>query len=54
MELLLIHNPGQAKVGKKEIRIIFWGTEQQVLRLEISVHNSMVMQVSHGRQDGTD
>lgn len=54
VELLLIHNPRQAKVCNQEIRIVFWCAEQQILGLEVTVHNAMVVQIRNSGEDGTN
>lgn len=48
VELLLVHNPGQAKVGDQKVRIVLWRAEQQVLGLQVPVDNSVVMEIGHG------
>lgn len=54
MELLLVHNPGQPEVGDQKVRIVLWCAEQQVLGLQVAVHNSVVMEIGHGREDGAN
>lgn len=50
MELFLVHYPRQSKVRNQQVRIIFGRAEQEVLRLQISVDNSMVVEVCNGRK----
>lgn len=45
MKLFFIHNARQSKVSNQQVGIVFWRTEQQVLGLQISVYNSMVVEV---------
>lgn len=54
VELLLVHDARQAKIGNHEICIVFGGAEQQVLGFEIAMHNAVVVEVCDGRQSGTD
>jgi hypothetical protein len=54
MELLLVHDSGQAKIRNQQIRIVLWCPEQQVLRFQITMHNAMIMQISHRGQDRTN
>lgn len=54
VELLLVHYTGEAKIGDEQVCIVFRRAEQQVLRLEIAVNNTMVVQVSDGRQRGAN
>lgn len=54
MELFLVHNTGQTEVGNQKVRIVLWGAEQQVLRLQITVDNPVVMEIGHGREDGAN
>lgn len=50
MKLFLIHDPRQSKVGYQKIRVVFWGSEQEVLRLQISMDDTMVVKVCDGRE----
>lgn len=45
VELLLIHDTRQAEVGNQQVSVVFWRPEQQILRLEISVYDAMVMKI---------
>lgn len=54
MELLLIHDPRQAKIRYQQVCIVFGCSEQQILWLEVSVDNSMVVQICHGGQSGSN
>ena len=50
MESLFVHNAAEPKVGDEQVGIVFGCSEQQVLRLQIAVDNTMVVQVGDGRQ----
>ena len=54
MELLFIHDSRQSKVGNEEVRIVLRRSEQQVLRLQVSVDNAVVVKVCDCRQRGSD
>ena len=54
VELLLIHNARQSKVGNQQIGIVFWCSEQQILRLQVSMHDAVVVEVCDSRECGTD
>jgi hypothetical protein len=54
MELLFIHNSRQSKIRNEEIRIILRCSEQQVLRLQVAMHNAVVVKVSDSRKGSSD
>lgn len=54
VELLLIHDAREPKVGNQQVGIILGGPEQQVLGLEVAVDDAMVMQVRNGGQRRPD
>jgi hypothetical protein len=54
MELLFIHNSRQSEVGNQQISVVFWGSEQQILRLQVSMHDAVVMKVCDSRKCGAD
>lgn len=45
MKLLFVHNSRQAKICDQQVRIVLGRSEQQILGLEVSVHDTMVMQI---------
>ena len=50
MELLFVHYPGQAKVGDKQVCVVLGRPEKQVLRLQIAVHDAVVVQIRDSGQ----
>jgi hypothetical protein len=54
VELLFIHNSRQPKVGNQQIGIVFWCSEQEVLRLQVSMYDAVVVKVCDSRKRGTD
>lgn len=54
VELFLIHDPTQAKIGNQKICIILRRAEEQVLGLQVTMDNAMVMQVCDSRKSGAD
>lgn len=54
VELLLVHDPGQPEIRNQKVCIVFRGAEQQVLRLQITVNDPVVMKIGHGREDGAN
>lgn len=54
MELLLVHDAGEAEVGNQEVCVVLGGAEKEVFGFEVAVHNAMVMQVSDGGEDSAD
>jgi hypothetical protein len=43
VELLLIHDAGQAKISDQKIGVVFRCSEKQILGLQVSVYDSMVV-----------
>lgn len=54
MELLFIHNPAQAKICDQKICVVLRRSEQQVLWLEISMYDPMIVQVCDGGESGSN
>lgn len=54
MERFFVHDPRQPKVSNQQVGIIFRCPKQEIFRLEIAMHNAMVVQVCYGRQGGAD
>lgn len=54
VELLLIHNTREAKVGNQQVGVILGGPEQQILGLEVAVYDAVVMEVRNGGQRRPD
>lgn len=52
VKLLLVHDARQAKVGNEQVGIVLWRAEEQVLGLEVAVHDAMVVQIGDGRKGG--
>jgi hypothetical protein len=50
VKLLFIHDSAEPKVCDKQICIILWCPEKQILWLEVAMHNAMVMEVCYSRQ----
>ena len=47
MESFLIHDPGETEICNQEVGIVFGSAEQQVLRLQIAVDDSVVVEVGN-------
>ena len=47
MKRLFVHYPREAKIRYKEIRIIFWCSEEEIFGFEVSVDNAMVVEVGN-------
>lgn len=45
MKLFLVHYSRQAKVCYQKIGVVFRGSEQEILRFEITVYNAMIVKV---------
>lgn len=52
VELFLVHDAGQAKVGDEEVGVVFGGAEQQVFGLEVAVDDAVVVEVGDGGEGG--
>jgi hypothetical protein len=48
MELLLVHDATQPEICNKQICIVFWCSEEQVLRLKVTVDDAVIVQVCDG------
>lgn len=51
---LFIHYPRETKIRYEEICIIFWCSEEEIFRFEISVHDAVVVQVGHCGEGSAD
>lgn len=51
---LIINDPTQSKIRNKQIRILRFSPEEQVLRLEIAVDDPCVVDVFDGAEDSAD
>lgn len=54
VELLLVHDTRKSEIGDKQIGIVLWCSEQQVLRLQISVHDTVVVEICDCRESSPD
>ena len=54
MKSLLIHDSAQPKIRNQQVRVIFRRPEQKILRLQVSVNDAVVVQVSHRTQGRPD
>ena len=54
VELFLVHDAGQSEIGNQEVSVILRRAKQQILRLQVTVHDAVIVQVGDGRQDGAD
>lgn len=54
VELLLVHDSRKPKIGDKQISIVLWCSKQQILRLQISVHDTMVVEICDCRESSPD
>jgi len=54
VELLLVHDPRQTEVRDQQVRIVLRGAEQEVLGLEVAVHDAVVVQVGDGGEHRAD
>ena len=54
MELLLIHNTRESKVGDKKIGIVFGSAEEEILGLEIAMYYAVIVEVGDSRESGAD
>ena len=54
VELLLVHYSGETKVGYQEVGVIFWGAEEEVLRLEVAVDDAVVVEICDCGEGCTD
>jgi len=54
MELLLVHDAGEAKISDEQISVVLRSTEQQILGLEIAMHNTVVVQIGDGGEGGSN
>jgi hypothetical protein len=50
VKLLFIHDSAEPKVCDKQISVVFWGSEEQVLWLEVSMHDSMIVEICYSRK----
>jgi hypothetical protein len=54
MQLALIHDSAKPKVCNHNVCFLFFGTEQQVFRLEVSMHYASRMDILDGSHDSPD
>lgn len=52
--LLVVDNTAESKVRNQQLRILRLGAEQQILRLQVSVHDARLMDVLHSGENGPD
>ncbi len=45
MKLFFIHDSRQTKIGDEEICVVFGGPKEEILRLQISMHDAVVVQI---------
>lgn len=54
VELLLVHDAREAKVGNEQVGVVLGRAEEQVLGLEVAVDDAVVVQVGDGRERRAD
>jgi hypothetical protein len=54
VELFLVHDTRQSKVGDQQISIVLWRPEEQVLRLQIAMYDAVVVEIRDGRESGSN
>lgn len=54
VKCLLVHDARQAKVRYQQVGVVLWGTEEEVLRLQITVYDSVVMQICNRGKSRSD
>jgi hypothetical protein len=47
VELFLVHDSRQSEIGNQQIRIILRGSEQEILWLQVSMYNTMVVEIGN-------
>lgn len=50
MKLFFIHDTGQAKIGDEQVCVVLGRAEQQIFRLQVAMHDAVIVKVSHGGQ----
>lgn len=54
VELFLVHDAREAKIGNEEVGIVLGGAEEQVLGLQVTVDDAVVVEVGDGGEGGPD
>ena len=54
MELLLVHDSRQPKVGDKQICVVLGCSEEQVLRLQVAMDDTMVVEIGDCGERGSN
>lgn len=54
VELFFVHDSRKAKVSDEEVGIVFWGSEEEVFGFEVTVHYTVVVEVSDCGESCTD
>ncbi len=54
VKLLLIHDSRQPKICYQQICVIFWCSEEKVLWFQVSMYNSVVVEVGYSGQGSTN
>ena len=52
--MLIVHDPGQSKIGDQQIGVVLGGAEEEVLGLEITVHDAVGVEVGDSGEGGED
>ena len=54
VELVLVHDAREPEVGDEQVGVVLGRAEQQVLGLEVAVHDAVLVEVGNGRQHRAD
>ena len=54
VKLLLVHDARQAKVSDQQVGVIFGRAEQQILGLQVSMDNAVVVEIGNSGQGRAD
>ena len=54
VELLFIHNSRETKVCNEKVGIVFWGSKEEVFWLEVSVDDTVIVEVGYGGESRSD
>jgi len=54
VKCLFIHYSRETKVGYQQVRVVFGGSEEEVLGFQISVHYAVVVEIGNRRKGRTD
>lgn len=54
VEVLVVHDAAEAEIGDEQVGVVFGGAEEQVLGLEVAVHDAVGVEVGDGGEGGQD